>query len=252
MNYQSLELLYLLVLKELKVRYKNSFLGYVWAILNPLAFSIIYYFAFKIVMRIDIPNYSIYLLTGMFPWLWFSNAIVTGTSIYRSDVSIIKSTQINRKILPLSAIFHEMAHFIFALPVLVILLVVTQQPLYVSWLWQLPILIGVQVALLFPVVLFLSTLNIIVKDVEYMIGILMTMMFFLTPIVYPMDLVPERFQFLYNLSPLVLLVESWHDLFLEGVLNLVNIYKILMVSALLYLPVHFFYRKYIIKAGEYL
>ena len=64
---QTLELLYLLVKKELKVRYKNSFLGYVWALVNPFAFAFVYWIAFKFIMRLEIVNYSLYLITGMFP-----------------------------------------------------------------------------------------------------------------------------------------------------------------------------------------
>jgi len=240
---QSIELLYLLVIKELKIRYKNSFFGYIWAILNPIAFSVIYYFAFKIVMRIEMPNYSVYLLVGMFPWLWFSNSIVVATSVFRSDISIIKSTRIDRRILPLSTIFHEMIHFFFALPVLFLLLLMTDQPFFISWLWQIPFMILVQLALLFPLALALSTANILVRDVEYLIGIFVTMMFFLTPIVYPIDLVPERFQFYYQLNPLVALIEGWHDILLRGTIDIRSIGLVIVLSLFIYLLAKLFYDK---------
>ena len=77
---QHFELLGLLVLKELRLRYKSSVLGYIWAVANPFAFAVVYYVAFKLIMRVDVPNYSIILLTGMFPWLWFTTSMINGTN----------------------------------------------------------------------------------------------------------------------------------------------------------------------------
>ena len=82
--------LYFLVQKELKVRYKGSFLGYLWAILNPLAFAFVYYLAFSIIMRFDIENYPIILITALFPWGWIVSSLVQGTLSFRTNSNLIK------------------------------------------------------------------------------------------------------------------------------------------------------------------
>src|SRR5512134_722392 len=119
MTAQALELLYLLVRKDLKVRYKSSILGYVWALANPFAFAFVYWIAFKYIMRVQMENYSLYLITGIFPWLWLSTGITQATRSYPNNASLVKKVRIPRAVLPLSSVVQEMVHFLFALPVIV-------------------------------------------------------------------------------------------------------------------------------------
>src|ERR1017187_10114811 len=100
------EVVYLLVLKELKVRYKSSFFGYLWALANPFAFALVYYIAFKVIMRVQMPNYSIFLLTAMFPWIWLTNSIVQASGSLRNNASLIKKVNLSCAVLPLSNVAH--------------------------------------------------------------------------------------------------------------------------------------------------
>ena len=180
----NLDLIYLLVSRDLKVRYKNSFFGYIWAIANPLAFAVIYYFAFKVILRIEVENYSSYLLIGLFPWMWVSNSLIVTSVAFRVNISLIRTTKIKPYLLVFSGVMNEMVHFLFAIPVLILVLLYSEQSLYLSWLWQLPVLIILQAILLTPLGIILSSFNIVFRDIEYLVGIAMTMLFFLTPIVY--------------------------------------------------------------------
>ena len=116
---QLAELLYVLVRKELKARYKNRFLGYVWALANPVAFAFVYWIAFKFIMRMEVENYSLYLLTGIFPWVWLSTGVISATRSFIVNASLIKKVPLPRAILPLGNVAQEMVHFVFALPVIV-------------------------------------------------------------------------------------------------------------------------------------
>src|SRR5438309_2354350 len=114
---QRVELLYLLVLKDLRVRYKNSFLGYLWALANPLAFTLVYYVAFEVILKTVVPNFALYLVFGMFPWSWLMNALVQSTGAYRGNPSLVRRVPLPLSILPLSTVVQHMVHFVLALPI---------------------------------------------------------------------------------------------------------------------------------------
>ena len=163
---QRAELLYVLVRKELKVRYKSSFLGYVWALANPFAFALVYWLAFKFIMRVEMDNYSLFLITGIFPWVWLSAGVVTGTRSLVVNTALVKKVNLPRAILPLSNVMQEMAHFIFALPVIIAFLYFAgNYPLSASWLWQIPLMLVLQAAFIYPLALALAIANVFIHDI---------------------------------------------------------------------------------------
>lgn len=247
-----LELLYLLIQKDLKVRYKSSVLGYLWALANPFAFALVYYVAFKVIMRVEIHNYSVFLLTGMFPWVWFTNALIQATASFKNNVSLVKKVNINRAVLPLGSVVHEMVHFCFALPVLCCFIYFTGGVFHASWLWQLPLMILLQLALVYPLALVLALANVYVHDVEYIVGIGLSLLFFLTPIVYPVSMIPEIYRHLFEWSPLVALIRNWRSVFLEGSVDvglLAHCTVVVLIISFLSLVI---YRKGACKLGELL
>ena len=248
----NLDLIYLLVSRDLKVRYKNSFFGYIWAIANPLAFAVIYYFAFKVILRIEVENYSSYLLIGLFPWMWVSNSLIVTSVAFRVNISLIRTTKIKPYLLVFSGVMNEMVHFLFAIPVLILVLLYSEQSLYLSWLWQLPVLIILQAILLTPLGIILSSLNIVFRDIEYLVGIAMTMLFFLTPIVYPINLVPDSYQAIYHVNPFVYLIDVWHKVLLNGYIPMLSMAYLLIFSFITSIISYGLYSKNIRKAAEYL
>ena len=220
MTAQALELLYLLVRKDLKVRYKSSILGYVWALANPFAFAFVYWIAFKYIMRVQMENYSLYLITGIFPWLWLSTGITQATRSYPNNASLVKKVRIPRAVLPLSSVVQEMAHFLFALPVIVAFVAFAGDlDLRAAWLWQLPLMLAVQLAFVYPLALMLAVSNVYVHDIEHLVGLAFAMLFFLTPMVYPISMVPEGLRRWLELNPLHALMDSWRGVFLSGTLE---------------------------------
>ncbi len=116
------DLISVLTKKEIKVRYKNSVLGYVWSIANPLLYAIIFYFVFKIIMRFRIKNYSLFLITGLFPWQWVNNSIIGSTGSFIGNVSLIKKINFPRLFLPLAQVLNDAFHFLVSIPVIVVFL----------------------------------------------------------------------------------------------------------------------------------
>lgn len=217
---QSIELLYLLVLKDLKVRYKSSVLGYIWALANPFAFAFVYWIAFKFIMRVEMENYSIFLITGMFPWIWLSTSIIQATRVFQVNSSLVKKVNLNRAVLPLSIVMGETVHFLFALPVIVIFLAMAGgQFVHLSWIWQIPLLILTQMVFVYPLALMFSMANVFVRDVEYLVGVAFSMLFFATPMVYPISMVPQEYRSYAEASPLHALIQAWRTVLMDGAIH---------------------------------
>ena len=253
MNAQALELLYLLVRKDLKVRYKSSILGYVWALANPFAFALVYWIAFKYIMRVQMENYSLYLITGIFPWLWLSIGVTQATRSYQNNASLVKKVRIPRAILPLSNVVQEMVHFLFALPVIAAFLMFAGQfDMHASWLWQLPLMLAVQLAFVYPVAVVLAVSNVYVHDIEHLVGLAFAMLFFLTPMVYPLSMVPEGLRGYFELNPLHALMDNWRSVFLSGRLDGSNFAYSVACAALLAAIAWLCYRRFAPRIGELL
>ena len=247
------ELLYLLVIKELKVRYKSRFLGYVWALVNPLAFAFVYWIAFKFIMRVEMANYSLYLITGIFPWVWLSLGVANGARSYLHNASLIKKASMPRAILPLSCVAQETVHFIFALPIIIAFVVLAgDYAMRPAWIWQIPLLVALQVAFVSPLALSMALLNVYVRDIEYLVTIGFSLLFFATPMVYAITMVPDAYRHFFELNPLHALMQSWRSVLLDGAVELPYLAYAAAVAALMSLIAWALYRKLAPRIGELL
>lgn len=248
---QLAELLYVLVRKELKARYKNRFLGYVWALANPFAFAFVYWIAFKFIMRLEIENYSLFLITGMFPWVWMSVGVTAATRSFIVNAPLIRKVNLPRAILPLGNVAQEMVHFGFALPVIMAFLwfagEIRPNP---SWLWQVPVLTALQVAFVYPVALALALANAYVRDIEYLVSIGFSLMFFATPMVYPITMVPVAYRHWFELNPLHALMQSWRTVFLQGTLEAGHVAYAVAFAAVAGVIAWALYRRLAPRVGE--
>lgn len=206
-----------LISKDFKIKYKNTLLGYIWAIGYPLVFAAILYIAFQNIIRIELDNYGLFLIVGIFPWQWFANATYLSSIILISNASIIKKIMFPRLLLPLSTILIEMLHFIISWIVIIAFLFINDQPLfYFCWLYGVPLVAAIQLVMIYGVGLAASSLNIFFRDTERIINIAITMLFYLTPVIFPLKMVPERFKPYFLINPMTGIIELWRALFLEG------------------------------------
>ncbi|MCJ7747978.1 MAG: ABC transporter permease, partial [Desulfobacterales bacterium] len=139
-----IDLIVVLTQKEMKVRYKSSFLGYLWSIAHPLAFALVFFIAFKIVMKIQMEDYSLFLIAGLFPWQWFSNSVNASPMVFLSNASIIKKVNFPRDIIPFAIVLQDMIHFILSIPVIVLFLFIYQKSPSLSWFYGIPLLMVIQ------------------------------------------------------------------------------------------------------------
>jgi lipopolysaccharide transport system permease protein len=213
------DLLVVLVQKEMQVRYRNKSLGYLWSIANPLANAVVFFIAFKIMMRVQVEDYTLVLMSGIFPWQWFSNCIGSAPRIFVGNASLIKKVKFPRNILPLSMILNHMIHFLLSIPVIVVLLLFFQESIAWSWIYGIPILGAIQMLMVYGLSLIVGTLNLFLRDLERLTAIIMNFAFYLTPIVYTEQMIPPEYKFYIYLNPIAPLMIDWRNLFLHGTIS---------------------------------
>ena len=137
-----LDLVTALTIKEIKVRYKRTYLGYAWSLLNPLVFGVTYWIAFKAILNVKIEGYFVFLLAGLFPWQWLSNSLTAAPTAFIYNAPLVKKIAFPRYLIVASSVVTEGLHFLLCLPVLALLAVLfgrgTVSP---AWLWGAPMLL---------------------------------------------------------------------------------------------------------------
>ncbi|MDI6889827.1 MAG: ABC transporter permease [Thermodesulfovibrionales bacterium] len=247
-----IDLITVLTQKEIKVRYKNSFLGYLWSIGHPLAFAMVFFIAFKVVMRIQIEDYALFLIAGLFPWQWFSNSVNAASMVFLGNASIIKKVNFPRNLIPFTQVLQDMIHFILAIPVIVLFLFIYHKSPSLSWVYGIPALLAIQFLMTYGFCLTVSSTNLFFRDLERLAVIFTTLMFYFTPIIYPESMIPERYKYLVNINPLTPLMVSWRNLFLNGILDPLSLIISLTYSIFAFMIGYLIYRRLSWKFAEVL
>lgn len=230
------DITYQLLQKELRVRYKNLSLGYLWSIANPLVYAVLYFAVFKIVMKVKIANFPVFLIAGLFPWQWFSNSVLVGPWTFLGNAPLIKKVIFPRYLLSAVAVGQDLVHFLVSIPVIVLFLFVFKNTPSIMWFIGIPLLSLIQLVLTYGANLLIATINLFFRDMERLVQVAMTFLFYSTPVVYDISMVPEKYRSFLYLNPVAPLIISWRTLFLAGELDWSNI-GIASVWALLLLAV---------------
>ena len=204
-----------LVVRELKMRYRGSILGFLWSFLNPLLLMAVYALVFSFFTRHQIEHYTLFVLTGLLPWLWFSTGLSHSVGSIVGGGPLIKKIVFPVEILPLVTVLSNLANYLLSLPVLVAFFLFFGVNL-TAWALFLPVLILVQFVFMTGLALALASLNVYLKDIEQVMGNLLTLAFFLTPILYPASFVPERLKILLYMNPLAPLFEGYRNVLFYG------------------------------------
>jgi lipopolysaccharide transport system permease protein len=227
----------------MKVKYKNSFLGYLWSIGNPLAFATVFFVAFRLVMRINIENYALFLICGLFSWQWFANSINSAPLVYFENASIIKKVNFPRNLLPFARVLQDMIHFVLALPVVTVFLFIHHSSPFLSWVYGIPILLLIQFLFAYGICLAVSAINLFFRDLERLTTIVMTLFFYATPVIYAESMVPVQFKFLLYANPFAPVVVCWRHLLLYGQFMPVQAGISLLYALVFFLVGHSIYKK---------
>lgn len=210
--YQYRAIIWSLVGRELKARYRGSMLGLLWTLLNPLFMMGIYVLVFSIYMRIGMENYASFLLCGLIPWLWFCSSMNEGATSIVTGGSLITKALFPPQILPAVKVLSNMVNFFLSLPILLFFLLLKKVELGLPLL-VFPAVVILQLIFTMGLVMMISALNVHFRDVQHIISNFLTLWFFLCPIIYPLSLVPEKLRFCIFLNPMGLLTMVYQDIF---------------------------------------
>jgi len=205
-----------LVTKDLKVRYKNSVLGFLWSLLNPLLMMLVYTLVFTRIFPTTIPNYEIFVFVGLLPWNWCARSLSSSATSLIDNSTIIKKVYFPRVLLPVSVVASEAINFLLAVPVLFVLMGVFGLPL-TPWIAYLPVLFVIQAMLLIGLGLFLAGLNVIFRDTGVILEVLILAWFFLTPVFYNVQLVyPDVARAVYWFNPMASIIQQYRIILYYG------------------------------------
>jgi lipopolysaccharide transport system permease protein len=210
-------LIFALVGRTLRSRYRGSVLGFVWSFLNPLCLIAVYTLVFKHYIRFETEaSYPLFLLTGMLPWIWFSSGILESTASISSGGNLITKAMFPPQILPTVSILTHLANYLFALPILLIFLLAAGKIPGLALVF-LPVLILIQLIFVLGISYLFAALNVFYRDIQHVLGNLFTLLFFLTPVIYPLSTIPAKHQKLVLfLNPLSYLMEMYREVVLEN------------------------------------
>jgi len=183
-------LVFYLVMRELKARYKNSALGFLWSLLNPLGMMLVFTVVFTIMMPNQIDRFPIFLLCGLLPWNYFTGGVTASINSITGSANLVKKVYFPREVLPIASVLANGVNFLLALLVLFGVLLVTGGR-FSPWLWLLPVVIAMQTCFILGVSLTLSTLQVFYRDTAIIMDTIMLAWCFLTPGGYPIATLPR-------------------------------------------------------------
>lgn len=200
--------IYTLTLADMKGRYRNTFAGFLWVMFNPILMFVVHSLVFKHILKLDVDRYFVFLLSGLLPWIFMTSAISQTAHAFITYREVLMSFQIN----PLSLLFSKLAdNFVnFIVPFFALLLfVLSRENVSVQGLWLLPINMSLLLAMTLSLNVLVSTLQVFFRDIQYIIQFVFNFLYFLTPIFYPEDMVPQKFKFLVDLNPFYAVIKPF-------------------------------------------
>ena len=250
-----------LVVSEVKARYKNSVLGFVWSLLNPLAMMLVFTVVFGVLWpNQQIDNYPIFLLCGLLPWNFFSISVAASLNSVVANGSLVKKVYFPREVLPIAAVLAQLVNFLLALVVLFAALIVFRVN-FSPWLWTLPLMILIQTCFTIGMALILSTLQVFYRDTQMVMEVVMLAWFFLTPIFYAARQLPATYtlwgidlpvqRIMYILNPMASIINVYRDLLYNGYRTNPDFFIRTALTALVVLGVgYWFFARYSDRFGE--
>ncbi|RKD32269.1 ABC transporter permease [Thermohalobacter berrensis] len=213
--YRYREMLKNLVKKDLRTRYKGSFLGFLWTFVNPLLQLIVYTIIFSTVMRINIDKFYMFLFVGLLPWIFFSTSVQVSAGTIIANKDLVKKIYFPREILPLSVVTSGLVNLLFGFIIIFISLIISKIGITVSLVY-LPIVIIVEYIITLAFSFLVSALNVYFRDLEHILGIVMMAWFYFTPIIFPIRMIPKEYLKYFFLNPMTPIIVSYKDILYYG------------------------------------
>lgn len=205
-NYR--ELLKTNIKKEVRGKYKGSWLGVLWTFLNPLLMLAVYAFVFPYILRVNVENYTIFMIVALIPWNFFTTAVQSGSGCVVANGAILKKVYFPREIIPISITISQLVNFLITCLIMFAFIVFSGVGFSIHIL-LLPILILIEFILILGINFILSAITVFVHDVDHFVNVALTLGFYATPIVYLSTMLPAKFQWAMTVNPMAVLVEAY-------------------------------------------
>ena len=204
-----------LVMRDFRVRYRNMSLGVLWSLANPLIMMLVLTFVFiRVFPNTSVKSYPIFFLTGLIPFNFFTSAWSAGTVSLHANAGLVKRVRMQRELIPISAVLAQSIHFLIQMGLLLIFVLMVGLPITRFWFWIIPIAL-VELLSVSGMALLCSAFDVYLRDTRYVVDSTATVLFWLTPIFYPFDLIPARYRLVYELNPVASVVICLRNVLLD-------------------------------------
>jgi ABC-type polysaccharide/polyol phosphate export permease len=204
------DLVWELVKRELRVRYRRSLIGFAWTMLQPLLMMMVLQVAFSSIFRFDVPNYPVYVLSGLLFWNFFAQSIVASMNSLRGNARLIQKLPVPKSVFPVAVVISGVVNLLLALIPLLALVALTGHEMGASLLF-LPVSIAIAALFTLGAGLLLAPFSVIFFDIVELVAVVLQLLMFLTPIMYPLSIVPERFEWMVRYNPVRSILEVFRD-----------------------------------------
>lgn len=224
--YEYREMIFSLVKKDLRGRYKGSVLGFLWTFLNPLLQLLVYTFVFSVIMRNGIEDYYLFLFVALVPWIFFSASLTGGAGSVMASKDMVKKIYFPREVLPISYVTTAFVNMLLTFLVIFAVLIIGGYGLNLSALLYLPIIMLVEYLLCLGIAFVASAFTVYFRDLEYILSIIAMAWQFLTPVMYSQDMVEASLSpallNVWNLNPMTPIIIAYRDVLYYGVIPEIN------------------------------
>lgn len=231
--------------REIKQRYKQSILGYAWVILNPFAQMLVMTFVFSTLFQaktVGVP-YAVFIYVGLLPWTLFSGSLTSSVNSLVNNAGLLTKIYFPREIFVISTIIAKIVDFVLATSVLVVMFVWFQIPISLAVLWVIPIFL-IQNLFTYGLALVAAATNLFYRDIQYVLGLIITIWFYLTPVLYPVELFPPQYRWIFQLNPMAVFINGYREALLGGGnVNLTSLGIGLIISVILVILCTMFFKK---------
>lgn len=210
--YQYRMMIFSLVQKDLRGRYKGSVLGFLWTFVNPLLQLVIYTVVFSIIMRAGIEKFYLFLFVALVPWIFFSSAVVSGAVSIITQKEMVKKIYFPRQVLPIAYVTSSFVNMLFSFIIIFLVLLITNYGINWRALAYLPLVMIVEYLLAIGIAMLTSSLTVYFRDLEHILGIVTMAWQYLTPVMYSIDMVPEELLPIFHLNPMTAIIVVYRDI----------------------------------------
>lgn len=207
--YEYREMIYNLVKRELRGRYKGSALGFLWTFLNPLLQLLVYTLVFSVIMRSGIEKYYIFLFVALVPWIFFSASVTGGSTSVQASADMVKKIYFPREVMPISYVTSAFVNMLLTFVVVFGVLILTGFGVNIKAVLFLPIIMIVEYILALGIALLTSALTVYFRDLAYILGIITMAWQFLTPVMYAEEMIPAKLMPIWNLNPMTPIIQAY-------------------------------------------